>query len=854
MIPQSRISGQIRKLKVQAEKARLAEEKTKTVQRRRSFHALTPAEAEMRWESWLRSQNFKAFPFQRQAWQAFHEGRSMLIAVPTGSGKTLAAAGGPLMKLMTESSPVEGRTRIIYLTPLKALARDIAHALERPIRDMGLPFQVGLRTGDTSASSRQEMRKNHPEILVTTPESFAILLTGAEVEKKYGQVFSVVIDEGHELLGTKRGSLLELSLATLKEHSPELRVSVLSATLGNLEEAARVLTGALDPLLIAAEPARDLNVEVLTPPAMNAAPWLGYSGLKLSEELLKSVNPNESQIIFTNTRASAEAWYRDILERRPDWKEITALHHGSLSKEERERVEAGTKSGEYKIIVATSSLELGVDFPQVGRVYQVGSVKSLARAVQRAGRGYHRPGEASHLTICPSNLFEILEGYALRQAIHEGVFEVKEPLHKPLDVFVQFLLNRAFNDGFTIDEIKRTLQRSFSFRDVSDDEIQWALHFLIRGGVSLSRYPQFMKLQQLGDRYLFADAKLARLHRMNIGTIVSDDGVQVKFMGGKSLGVIGETFVSKLKKGDVFHFAGRELEYVQLKYTTLFVKLAQDPPEIVTVWIGNVLPMSGVLCKQMRETVDLLAKANSAEDFSEPELQSFWPVAERQKELSKIPLQDETLVEIWKSREGFHLFVHTWAGRLVNEGLGHLFAYRIAQISPNTISVAANDHGFELMGLEAFPPAEVLQSLFTNLQDLDEEIEKSLNFPELAKRSFREVARVSGLIQSAVAGQSKNQRNLQMSSGLLFDVFENYEKNHPLVLQAKREVRQNQLKTENLRQEILNFQKRRFLFVPLTRLSPFAFPLFIERARNRISTEKLEHRIARFQRQILEDA
>lgn len=854
MIPQSRISGQIRRLKAQAQKAAELElQKKEPAKRRPPFHPLSPSEASARWESWLRSQGYQAFAFQKKAWEAFAEERSALIAVPTGSGKTLAAAGGPLMKLMSEERPEQDLTRIIYITPLKALARDISQALAKPIQDLRLPFQIGLRTGDTSTSARQEMRKQQPEILVTTPESFAILLTGAQSAEKFSQVFSVVIDEGHELLGTKRGSLLELTLATLRQYSPDLRVTVLSATLGNLPEAARVLTADSDPVLITDVQDRNLKVEVLTPPAMGAAPWLGYAGLNLSEELLKAVNPDQSQIIFTNTRGSAEAWYRDILERRPDWAEITALHHGSLSPEERARVESGAKTGLYKIIVATSSLELGVDFPQVGRVFQVGSVKSLARAVQRAGRGYHRPGESSHLTICPSSLFEILEGHALRQAIQDGVFETKEPLHKPLDVFVQFLLNRAFNEGFTIEEIKQTLARTFSFRDITDEEIHWALHFLMRGGQSLSHYPQFLKLQQIGDHYSFADPKLARLHRMNIGTIVSDDGVQVRFLGGKSLGTIGETFVSKLKKGDVFHFAGRELEYVQLQYTTLMVKLAKETPEIATVWTGNILPISGVLSHHLRDTIDLLAQAQGAEDFSEIELQSFWPAAEKQKQLSRIPRQNETLIESWKSREGFHLFIYTWSGRLVNEGLGHLFAYRIAQVSPNTISVAANDHGFELLGLEAFPPAEVLESLFTNRQDLDRDIEQSLNFPELAKRSFREVARISGLIQSSVAGQSKNQRNLQMSSGLLYDVFENYEKDHPLVLQAKREVRQNQLKMESLLKEIIGFRERKFLFVSLQRLSPFAFPLFIERARNRISTEKLEHRIARFQRQILED-
>ncbi len=853
MIPQSRLSGQIRKIKSVAQKT-LDVEKAKRRAKQRSlpFAPTDYDSARQRLIAWFRDQGFTPSPFQTKAWDAFAANRAALIAVPTGSGKTLAAFGGPLIKLMTDPRPTQSVTRIIYLTPLKALARDIVAAAERPIHELKLPFEVGLRTGDTSSADRQALRKNNPEILVTTPESLAILLTGSDT-KKFSHVFSVVVDEGHELLGSKRGSLLELSIATLRQYAPNLLVTVLSATIGNLQQAAEALTGVPDPILITDAKSRDIRLEVLTPPEMSAAPWFGYAGLNLSEELLKTVDPEESQIIFTNTRGSAEAWFRDIIERRPEWRGITALHHGSLTREERAQVEADAKSGKLRIIVATSSLELGVDFPKVGRIYQIGSVKSMARAVQRAGRGFHRPGESSFLTVCPSSIFEILEAHALRQAVKVGVFEDKIPVHKPLDVFVQFLLNRAYNEGFTIEEIKATVARTYSFRDINDEEINWALQFLISGGASLSHYAQFLKIHKIGSRYLFADAKLARLHRMNIGTIVSDDGIRVRFTTGKTLGSIGETFVSRLKKGDVFQFAGRELEYVNLNYNTLIVRMATERPEVGTVWNGNILPISSLISEHLRQTVDQLAKATSEADVTDQELKDFWAAAEKQKEISHIPKADETLIEIRKAREGYHLYIYTWAGRLVNEGLGHLFAFRIAQVRANTISVSVSDHGIELLASEAFPPTEVLQSLFSDLQDLESDIEKSLNFPELSKRTFREVARVSGLIQATIAGQTKNQRNLQMSSGLLYDVFEKYEKNHPLVNQAKKEIRQNQLHLPSLIKVIKSFQTTKFVFKETKKLSPFGFPLFIERSRTRISTEKLEHRIARFQRQILED-
>ncbi len=850
MIPQSRISAQIRKIKSVAldKKAKAQEIKRKVW----PFDPVSYQKARAQLLEWFGKQKYSPMPFQTEAWDAFAQNQAALIAVPTGSGKTLAAFGGPLLKLMTEERPVVSATRIIYLTPLKALARDIVNSISRPIEDLKLPFQVGLRTGDSTPEARQSQRKVKPEILVTTPESLAILLT-AQNPEKYAEVFSVIIDEGHELLGSKRGSLLELSIATLRKYSPDLIVTVLSATIGNLRQAAEALTGVSNAKIISDAPSRSIQIDVLAPAEMTAAPWFGYAGLNLAEDLLKTIDPKETQIIFTNTRGSAEAWYRDILERRPQWRELTGLHHGSLTREERVLVEEKAKAGELKIIVATSSLELGVDFPKVGRVYQIGSVKSMARAVQRAGRGFHRPGESSSLTVCPASIFEILEAHALRQAVKVGIFEDKIPIPKPLDVFVQFLLNRAYNAGFTIDEIKETVARTYSFREITESEIIWAIQFLATGGKSLSQYDQFLKIKPEGNRYVFADPKNARMHRMNIGTIVSDDGIRVRFMGGKTLGTIGETFVSRLKKGDVFQFAGRELEYVQLNYNILLVRLSSERPEIATVWTGNILPISSLISEHLRMSVDQLARASGESDLPEAELKEFWPAAERQKQISHIPLADETLVEIWKAREGFHLYLYTWAGRLVNEGLGHLFAFRISAVRANTISVAVSDHGIELLATEEFPPVEVLSALFTDLNDLESDIEKSLNFPELAKRTFREVARVSGMIQATVAGQSKNQRNLQMSSGLLYDVLEKYEKNHPLVLQAKKEVRQNQLHLPSLIKVIHNFKTRRFVFKKIEKISPFAFPIFIERARTRVSTEKLEHRIARFQRQILED-
>ncbi|MBY0316526.1 MAG: ligase-associated DNA damage response DEXH box helicase [Bdellovibrionales bacterium] len=848
MIPQSRVSRQIKKIIRDQNDAKVT---SSNKSRRQIYKSIAHEAASSQWSQWFHRQGWTAFPFQEQAWAAFSRNKSILIAVPTGSGKTYAALGGPLLHLMSTPLP-QNTYKIIYLTPLKALARDIAHAIDVALKGLNLPFQVAVRTGDSSTSERKEQSKNIPEILVTTPESLAILLTGSETSQKFRDVFSVIVDEWHELVGTKRGSLLELTLASLKFHAPQLRVTALSATLGNLKEAAQVITGDTDPKIITDANSRTVNIDVLVPREMGPAPWFGYAGLLLIDEVLGAIDPKNSQILFTNTRGQAEAWHREILSKRPEWREKLALHHGSLALEERAAVEAGVKSGQLKVIVATSSLELGVDFPQVKKIFQIGAVKSLARAVQRAGRGHHQPGKASELIVCPTSLFEIIEAHALKKAKAENLFESKHILQKPIDVFVQFLLNNAFNQGFSVAEVRQILDSTVSFKDITDEEIQWALQFLTRGGKSLVAYPQFKKLMEVQGRYVFTDAKSARTHRMNIGTIVSDDGIRVRFATGKTLGTIGESFVSRLQKGDVFQFGGKDLEFIQLRDTTLLVRLAKKKSNVSTIWTGSVLPISSLLSQYLRESVDQLARAESPQSLSAPELKRFWPVALQQKNISHIPRSDENLVELLKSREGYHLFMYPWAGRLVHEGLGHLMAYRMARVSPNTISVAANDYGFELLALEPLPSIEVLQGLLSSSENLMEDIEASLNYHELSKRAFREVARVSGLVQSSVGGRQKTQRNLQMSSSLLYDVFEKYEPDHLLLKQARREVQSQQLHLPRLLEEMNGFRESKIVVKSLTRLSPFSFPLFIERIRSRVSTETLEHRIARFQRQIVE--
>ena len=562
-----------------------------------------------------------------------------------------------------------------------------------------------------------------------------------------------------------------------------------------------------------------------------------------------------------------------MLEKRPDWENLLALHHGSLSLSERERVESAVKEGALKVVVATSSLDLGVDFPSVKRVIQIGSVKSFVRAIQRAGRAFHSPGQSTRLDLLPTQLIEIFEAESLRLGFSEAssldastatassaktiLAESRHPIREPLDVLVQFILNSAFNEGFDPEVLFEIIRTAHSFRELSEETYTWALEFVTTGGLSLSAYSQFHKLIWNEDRLVFADRRASLQHKINMGTIVSGTGIQVKFARGTSLGTVDEGFITRLKPGSVFYFGGKNLKLLQLRDMTALVRLA--PPikkrgdVNLPVWTGTSLPMSSLLSGYLRKE---LGSFNSASDKSSEaltpqsssrEAEFLKPFLATQAKLSHIPRSSEVLIESTQSKDGHHLFVFPFEGRLVHEGLGHLMAFRLSQLQRNSFSISANDYGFELLSTEPPGTQEQIQQAMTNTERLEVDIESSLNYPELAKSAFREIARVSGMIFQGFPGKKKTTRHLQMSSSLLFDVFRRYEPEHPLLLQAYRDVRQNQLQISRLVSAMKRIEISQLKFKTPEHITPMAWPLYIERMRTSLTNEKLEDRIARMQ-------
>ena len=793
-------------------------------------------------EAWFERQGWTPLPFQRQCWQAYLAGESGLIQVPTGSGKTYAAVMGPIAELLAEPSP---GLRLLYLTPLRALSRDLALAIQQPITAMGWPLRVGIRNGDTSSYERGKQLRSPPEILITTPESLSLLLANPKAPALFAGLRAVVIDEWHELMGSKRGSQTELCLSWLRSQRPGLRTWAVSATIGNLDEAARTALGAAsEPRLITAAIARATEIRSLLPESIDGFPWAGHLGLRRYEDLVAALEPGVSTLLFTNTRNQAERWHQCLRYACPEMEHALALHHSAIDRAEREAIEAGVKNGALRWVVCTSSLDLGVDFQPVERVVQIGSAKNVARLLQRAGRSAHLPGGTSQVLFMPTHALELLELSALRRGLAAGLVEERRQPNAPIDVLLQHLTSLACGPGFQAESELAAVRSAWSYRQLSDSDWQWCLRFLEHGGDCLGAYPRYRKLEREGNHYVVVDKTIARLHRFNIGTITSNCSVTVRFVRGAVIGHVEETFISRLKPGDVFFFAGRQLEFVRLREMTALVKASSKKSSAVPAWAGGQMALSDLLSKHLRLEVDRCAHG----ELDSPELQALEPLLRRQADLSRLPKQHEFLVELCRSREGSHLFAFPFEGRFVHEGLGLLWAWRLARRRPSTITVSVNDYGFELLAPRDYPFEELLELHSDDLLDsehLAADLEQAVNLSELCRRRFRAIAQVSGLITQAMPGQAKTGRQLQISAALLFDVFYKHEPGHLLLEQARREVIEEQLELPRLQGAIERLASSTWQLQGTPRPSPLAFPLLVERLNNRMSNESVLERVQR---------
>jgi ATP-dependent helicase Lhr and Lhr-like helicase len=813
--------------------------------------------------AWFTEQGWKPFPFQREVWKAITTGQSGLLHATTGSGKTYAVWLGALLafavtpkKPRTEAPPKRPPPSppltVLWITPMRALAADTLRALQAPLPALAPHWRVGARSGDTSSGERARQAERLPTALVTTPESLSLLLSRADAAEVLGRVRLVVVDEWHELLGNKRGVQVQLALARLRSWNPALCVWGLSATLGNLIDAQRVLLGpqaAAQGLLVRGREPKRLVIDTLLPATGERFPWAGHLGLSMLPQVVIEIERSSTTLVFTNTRSQAEIWYQALLEQRPDWAGSIALHHGSLDRAVREWVEAGLKAGTLRAVVCTSSLDLGVDFSPVERVLQIGSPKGVARLLQRAGRSGHSPGRPSRVTLVPTHSLELVEAVAARSAASEGRVEGRQAPQEPLDVLVQHLVTVALGGGFTPEALLAEVRGTASYATLSDEAWAWCLDFVAQGGSSLAAYPDYRRVvPDEAGVWRVPDARLARRHRMHIGTIVSDASMVVQVVGGARLGSVEESFAARLKPGDCFLFGGRLLELVRIHDMTAWVKRASGARATVPRWNGGRMPLSTTLADAV---VQQLALAGQ-DQLDAPELQRVLPLLELQQQWSALPTPQTLLAEVLHTREGTHLFLYPFAGRHVHLGLANLIGWRVAQLEPRTFSVAVNDYGFELLCATDTDWPTLLPTLLKVDDDaaLLHEVLQSLNASELAQRRFREIARVSGLIFQGYPGEKRSNKQLQASSSLFWEVFRQYDPDNRLLRQAEQELLAQELDIGRLRASLTRMAAQTLVLRPLARPTPFAFPLMVERLREKLSNESMADRIARMVAQL----
>jgi len=823
-------------------------------------------------DQWFAGKELNPFSFQEETWQHIIEGKSGLVNAPTGCGKTFSVFLGVLIDFINRypenyKSKSKNNLQLLWITPLRALAKDIGRAMEEVISELGMSWKVGIRNGDTEIKERERQKRQMPEVLIITPESLHLLLA----QKGYPEIFRslklIAVDEWHELFGSKRGVQVELAISRILNIQNELvnfKPSIwgISATIRNLNQAKEVLLSSIlsgnsfnDQYgeTVKANIYKPIEVEAVLPDEIEKYPWAGHLGIKLIDKVLPIIDNSKTTLIFINTRGMSERWYQGLLNIRPDLAGAIALHHGSIDTELRVWVEEALHTGKLKAVVCTASLDLGVDFRPVETVIQVGSPKGVSRFLQRAGRSGHQPGQVSKIYFLPTHSLELVEAAALKTAMQLNFIESREPMLLCFDVLIQYLSTLAISEGFYPDEIFHEIKSTYCYRDIKEEEWKEIIHFVSEGGSALQQYDEFKKVENMNGLYKINSRRIAMRHRLHIGTIVSDAMMKVKFLTGGYIGVIEEYFISKFQPGEVFTLAGRNLEFIMIKDMTVIVKKSNSKKSIIPSWEGGRMPLSANLGLMLRKKFnEALHPLTTKQQFqkAEIELEILKPLFLLQENLSHIPKENELLIEQIETKDGFHLFVYPFEGRLVHEAMAALIAYRISRITPITFSFAMNDYGFELLSDQPIPVDDTNVYDLFSLQDLSNDIQRSVNSAEMARRKFRDIAVIGGLVFQGYPGEYKKARHLQSSASLLFNVFTEYDPHNLLLRQAYNEVMEQQMEEARLRKMLERIQKSRIVITFPEKLTPFSFPLKVDSMRENLSSEQLEDRVRKMQMQL----
>lgn len=780
---------------------------------------LSPAESILpkAFTDWFESRGWAAHPHQLGMLRAVRSGKDALLIAPTGGGKTLAG----FLPSLTALSPggAEGRDgpHTIYISPLKALAVDIQRNLSEPVAEMGLDIAIEARTGDTPQNRRQRQRDNPPDILLTTPESLAVLISGEDAPDYLGHVQRVIVDEAHALAGNKRGDQLALCLARLQVLSPEMRRIGLSATVA-WEDALRAWLAAdgraQSVSVVRGGEAAEPVVSILE--TKERLPWAGHYGLHAVPEIYREIQKARVTLVFVNTRAQSELLFQELWRINEDNLPI-ALHHGSLAREQRRKVEAAMAEGTLRAVVATSSLDLGIDWAAVDLVIQVGPPKGVSRLIQRIGRAGHRLDVPSRALLVPCNRFEVLECRCAIDGVAARTLDGDPPKPGGLDVLAQHLLGLACSRPFMADEVFAEVTKAGPYSGLTRSDFDDVLSYVEDGGYALKAYDRWRRLfRTAAGRYELADRRIARRHRMNIGTIVESVTMKVRLKRGPVLGEIEEYFALGLEPGDSFAFAGQMLIFQGIRETTVEVTRGSGDTPKVPAYQGGRLPFTTHLSDRVRA---VLADPKSWRGLPDQVLE--WLRLQQWRSL--MPGREGLLVETFPRNGKEYLIAYGFAGRNAHQTLGMLLTKRMERLGLSPLGFVASDYVIAVWSLE---PARDMAALFDE-DMLGDDLEAWLEECSLMRRMFRNVAIVAGLIERRLPGREKTGRQVTFNTDLIFDVLRRHQPDHVLLRAAREDARGGMIDVERL-SEMLARAKGGIRHRRLDRVSPLAVPILLE--------------------------
>lgn len=835
-------------------------------------------------EAWFAGRGWKARPHQLALAEQSLKGESALLIAPTGGGKTLAGFLGSLIELSERKRAANSdrpALHTLYISPLKALAADVQRNLMGPVEEMGLNIKIESRTGDTPSHVRQRQRRTPPDVLLTTPEQLALFIASDHAREFFADLKCVIVDEIHAMAASKRGDLLALGLATLASWAPACRFLGLSATVREPQTLADwldVRPPGHDVRILTAEGGVSADVDILI--SQQRIPWSGHSGRFAVPDVYDAIKRATMTLIFVNTRSQAELMFQELWRANEDGLPI-ALHHGSLAREQRTKVEAAMAAGLLKAVVCTSTLDLGIDWGEVDLVIQMGAPKGAARLIQRIGRANHRMDEASRAVLVPTNRFEVLECRAAEAAVEAGEIDGEGIREGALDILAQHVMGRACGDGFQLEELYDEIIRAAPYQNLYWETYERIVDFVASGGYALKTYDRFHRIVRRPDGVWVArTARDAQAHRMNVGAIVESPMLSVRlanFIGkspppragevaaqrsegagaGKSplrpsgtspasgggsrrvvraglkLGEMEEYFLSTLTPGDTFLFAGEVLRLVGVEgMDALVVRAVSEQPAIPS-YNGGKFPLTTFLAERVRH---MIHDPSQWEGLPDPVREWF----EIQKLKSEIPPPDHLLVETFPRGGRFYLVCYPFEGRLAHQTLGMLLTRRLERMGAKPTGFVASEYAMAVWGMEDMSGID-MEALF-HPDMMGDDLESWLDESALMKRTFGQCAQISGLIHRNLPGKEKNSRQVSFSSDLIYDVLRSHEPDHILLQAARQDAATGLLDVRRLSDALVRIRGK-IDHQALKKISPFAVPVMLEIGKEPVSGASVQDAI-----------